>query len=101
MAMARFLVTGANKGIGLAIVKGLLQADKHNFVFLGCRDMGRGLDAVKGLIDDDADFKGRVEALKIDVSDAESVTQAAASVRGRFADDNSGKDKHTMCSKHG
>lgn len=101
MAMTRFLVTGANKGIGLAIVKGLLQAEKHNFVFLGCRDMGRGLDAVKALTDENADFKGRVEALKIDVANDESVTQAAASVRGRFADDDSGRNKNTVYSKHG
>lgn len=48
--MLRFLVTGANKGIGLAVVRGLLDASKVAFVFLGSRDAGRGQTAVKSLI---------------------------------------------------
>lgn len=86
MTLHRVLVTGANKGIGLAIVKGLLERESHCFVFLGCRDMTRGLDAVKSLTDECASYSGRVEALQIDVSDAGSVNQAAVSVRTRFSD---------------
>lgn len=84
--MHRILVTGANKGIGLAIVKGLLEAKQQSFVLLGCRDMTRGLDAVKSLTAENASFGGRVEALEIDVSNPESVSKAAASVRARFTD---------------
>lgn len=55
-------------------------------MFLGCRDLNRGLAAVKSLTDGNASYKGRVEALQIDVSDAGSVNRAATSLRSRFAD---------------
>ncbi|CAN0032247.1 unnamed protein product [Laminaria digitata] len=83
--MQRFLVTGANKGIGLAVVKGLLDADKTAFVFLGSRDAGRGQNAVQSLITENSDlYSGRVEAIEIDVSDAGSVSRAADVVRTRL-----------------
>ena len=36
--MRRILVTGANKGIGLAIVKALLAASPDTMVLLGARE---------------------------------------------------------------
>eukprot|EP00752_Nemacystus_decipiens_P011455 g10172.t1 len=84
--MARFLVTGANKGIGLATVKGLLDADKQAFVFLGSRDATRGQDAVKSLLEASPEsYSGRVEALQLDVSDDRSVSRAVESVRAQLA----------------
>lgn len=86
--MKRYVVTGANKGIGLAVVKALIQADKTAFVFLGSRDPTRGKDAVSAIISEDsADYSGRVEALEIDVSDAGSISRAAETVRARLGDD--------------
>ena len=86
--MQRFLVTGANKGIGLAVVKGLLDASKVAFVFLGSRDAGRGNDAVQSIITANPElYSGRVEALEIDVSDAGSVSRAADAVRTRLGSD--------------
>lgn len=79
-------MTGANKGIGLAIVKGLLEAEPSAFVFLGSRDVSRGHDAVSTLIKENAAFSGRVETLQIDVSDNDSVVHAAETVRTRFSD---------------
>eukprot|EP00903_Cladosiphon_okamuranus_P009065 g8666.t1 len=82
----RFLVTGANKGIGLAIVKGLLDTNKQAFVFLGSRDVTRGQDAVKAILEDSPEsYSGRVEALQIDVSDDSSVSRAVETVRARLA----------------
>lgn len=40
--MRRILVTGPNKGIGLAIVEAILSEHDDTFVFLGSRDPGRG-----------------------------------------------------------
>lgn len=85
--MQRFVVTGANKGIGLAVVKGLLDSNKTAFVFLGSRDAGRGKDAVQSLLTENSDsYSGRVEAIEIDVSDAGSVSRAADAVRTRLGD---------------
>ncbi|CRM11209.1 Gluconate 5-dehydrogenase [Pseudomonas sp. 31 R 17] len=66
------LVTGANKGIGLAIAKGLAEAGF--FVWIGARDRSRGEQAVAQLrnIGLDADL------LDIDVAVEDSVYRAAA-----------------------
>jgi NAD(P)-dependent dehydrogenase (short-subunit alcohol dehydrogenase family) len=65
------LVTGANKGIGLSIVKGL--AEQGMTVWLGARDLERGEKAVAKLRNDGLD----VRLLVIDVADDTSVNQAA------------------------
>lgn len=41
-------VTGANKGIGYGIVKGLM-AQWHGFIYLTARDKTRGLEALESL----------------------------------------------------
>jgi len=66
------LVTGANKGIGLAIARGLAEAGMS--VWIGSRDKKRGELAVEQLRDDGLD----VRLLEIDVADDASVQCAAA-----------------------
>lgn len=66
------LVTGANKGIGLAIAKGLAEAGF--FVWIGARDRSRGEQAVAQLRDDGLD----ASLLELDVADEDSVYRAAA-----------------------
>lgn len=66
------LVTGANKGIGLAIARGLAEAGMS--VWIGARDRVRGQQAVQELRDDGLD----VRLLEIDVADNTSVQRAAA-----------------------
>ena len=68
------LVTGANKGIGLAIARGLAQAGMP--VWLGARDRVRGEAAVQGLQSKALD----VRLLEIDVADDDSVRRAAEAV---------------------
>jgi NAD(P)-dependent dehydrogenase (short-subunit alcohol dehydrogenase family) len=60
--MRRILVTGANKGIGHAIVKAILDEHADTFVYLGSRDAARG--AASDLP------KDRVAVLALDVSKA-------------------------------
>lgn len=67
------LVTGANKGIGLALVKQLAEAEWT--VYLGSRDVERGQQARKTL---DAALDIRVVALE--VTDAPSLAAAAAQI---------------------
>jgi len=50
--MKKILVTGGNKGIGLAIVKKLLKDYPDTLVLLGSRDVSRGHAAVEDVIGD-------------------------------------------------
>ena len=66
------LITGANKGIGLAIAKGLAEAGF--FVWIGARDHTRGEQAVAQLRDAGLD----AGLLELDVAVEDSVYRAAA-----------------------
>lgn len=71
------LVTGANKGIGLAVVRGLA---KEGFTaWLGARDRARGEAAAAALRDEGA---GDVRSLSLDVTDDASVKKAAEELSG-------------------
>jgi NAD(P)-dependent dehydrogenase (short-subunit alcohol dehydrogenase family) len=68
------IVTGANRGIGLEVVRQL--AHKGITVILGSRDLQKGERAAAQLID--AGFQ--VLPRQLDVTDLESMTQLAAQV---------------------
>jgi NAD(P)-dependent dehydrogenase (short-subunit alcohol dehydrogenase family) len=69
------VVTGANKGIGRAIVAGLL---RESFtVYLGARDLERGVAAAHQL-------SGDVRPIQLDVTSRESVDAAVARVEAEF-----------------
>jgi NAD(P)-dependent dehydrogenase (short-subunit alcohol dehydrogenase family) len=74
-AMRRILVTGANKGIGLAIAQAILTEHDDTFVFLGSRDETRGHAAAAELAK-----KERVAAITLDVATDTSVAAAAKRV---------------------
>ncbi|MBU9815626.1 SDR family oxidoreductase [Rahnella sp. C60] len=66
------LVTGSNKGIGFAIVRGLARTGMS--VWMGARDRSRGEEAVAILRQEGLD----VRLLELDVADEASVQNAAA-----------------------
>jgi NAD(P)-dependent dehydrogenase (short-subunit alcohol dehydrogenase family) len=70
--MKTALVTGGNKGIGLAACKGL--AEKGFRVFLASRDEARGKDAVASLA---RTGLKTVEWIRLDVASPESINAAA------------------------
>lgn len=82
--MRRILVTGANKGIGLALVSAILEQQADCFVLLGSRDQERGQAALEGLLAQHPDWAERLALLVLDVGDDASVSAAAAEVAGRF-----------------
>lgn len=79
------LVTGANKGIGLAIVERILAEHDDCFAFLGSRDAGRGRAAAEGLVKARPAWAGRLAVVAIDVADDASVAGAAKAVAERLA----------------
>src|SRR4051812_48633274 len=69
--MKTVLITGANKSIGFETARQLLQ--QEYYVYLGCRDMQKGQQAVSQL---QAEGLNQVEAIEIDVDNIESVKAA-------------------------
>lgn len=74
--MRNILVTGANKGIGLAIVERILGEHEDTFVYLGSRDLERGQAAKAGL----GANASRVEVVALDVANARSVQDAKGAI---------------------
>ncbi|MET9892623.1 SDR family NAD(P)-dependent oxidoreductase [Streptomyces sp. NPDC006465] len=84
MANARIaLVTGANQGLGFALVQGLAaRMDRDDLVLLTGRDAHRVADAVTR-VTGSADTNSRVEGRVLDVTDAGAVAELAAELGAR------------------
>jgi len=78
--MRRILVTGANKGIGLAIVRAILEEHDDTLVYLGSRDADRGRVAAASLTSAHPGWAARLEVVALDVLSDRSVAAAAESV---------------------
>ena len=74
----RVLITGATRGIGLAIVEAL--ADDDNVIYLGCRDTSCGQNMSYMIAGRKGLGPEAIIPVKLDVTDAESIAAAAASV---------------------
>lgn len=85
LATRTVLVTGANKGIGLAIVKKLVEEADDVHVLLGARDGGRGQRAVDEIVSEVPNAAGRVHPLELDVTSDASVEQAAKQIADQHA----------------
>ena len=80
----RILVTGANRGIGLAIVRRCLSNHIDTHVVLACRRALAGGEAAASLIADRPDWKARLTVLEMDTSSDSSVIAAAAKLEADF-----------------
>ena len=74
------LITGANKGIGFAIVKALLQQFPETHLFFGCRDKHRSVAAINSLISIVPGSESRLDAIIMDVSNRDSIQSAASQI---------------------
>jgi NAD(P)-dependent dehydrogenase (short-subunit alcohol dehydrogenase family) len=86
-SMRRIFVTGANKGIGLAIVEAIVAEHADTFVYIGSRDVERGRAAAAGLGRKHADWQARIEVVPLDVADDRSVADAARHVSASLQGD--------------
>lgn len=82
--MQHILVTGANKGIGLAIVEAVLTQQQGFGVLLGSRDPARGEAARERLVAEHPEWAERLQVLELDVTRDASVAAAAREVAERF-----------------
>ncbi|XP_031171846.1 carbonyl reductase [NADPH] 1 [Sander lucioperca] len=73
------IVTGSNKGIGLAIVRALCK-DYKGDVYLTARDVGRGQEAVQTLASDGLTAMFH----QLDINDINSITAAAAYFKEKY-----------------
>lgn len=78
--MRRILVTGANKGIGLATVRAILEQHEDTEVLLGSRNADRGRAALETLTNDNPQWASRLHLVTLDVADDTSVTEARAQI---------------------
>jgi len=78
--MRTILVTGANKGIGLAIARGILTEHDDTRVLLGARDRERGEAAIHTLSAAEPAFRERLQLVVLDVGKDESVSGVAVAV---------------------
>jgi len=73
--MKSALVTGANKSIGFEVARQLAQ--KGIYVYLGCRNLERGIESVNKL---KAEGLNNVEVIQLDITNDESVKNARAEI---------------------
>ena len=79
--LRRILVTGANKGIGLAVVRKILTESNDTFVYLGARDAHKGSLAKESLMKENSSWGSRIDIVLMDVGNADSVVGAASGLR--------------------
>jgi NAD(P)-dependent dehydrogenase (short-subunit alcohol dehydrogenase family) len=82
--MKRILITGANKGIGLATVAKLLDSYDETFLLLGSRDSKKGQEVLNSLVHSQPEWKDRLDVIQIDVKQVVSVNSAAEKVAKKF-----------------
>jgi carbonyl reductase 1 len=79
------LITGANKGIGYGIAKGLLEGDNNYKIILTSRDEERGKAAVCELIEKYPSRKGHITYHQLDVADTKSIESCLNWIRETYS----------------
>ncbi|KAL5614164.1 uncharacterized protein BROUX77_000001 [Berkeleyomyces rouxiae] len=78
------LVTGANTGLGLEIVKSLLQSSAPYTIIIGSRNLEKANYAISSLKAEFPDSKSTLTALQVDIEDDTSIERAVVHVTEKF-----------------
>jgi len=95
--MRTVLVTGGNRGIGLAICQRILEETTDVKVLMGSRDLGRGQQAAEFLKKQVSNCQDRLEVIEMDTSSDESVKKAASQIDSLFGIVNNAGVLDTPC----
>lgn len=79
--MASYLVTGASRGLGLALVERLVSLPKAEVQTVFATSRQDNSSRLRELV---TSSSGRVEFVQLDVTDETSITQAARTVEGKL-----------------
>ena len=74
------LITGANKGIGFAIVEALLERFPETHILFGCRNKNRSAAAIDRVKSKIPSSTGRMDEIILDVSKQNSIQNAASQI---------------------
>lgn len=82
MSSKVILVTGANRGIGYAIVQALCMEVPARTVILGVRSLDKGEEAINTLRD--TGITATLDKVQLDITDDASVTSAVDYIKSKY-----------------
>jgi NAD(P)-dependent dehydrogenase (short-subunit alcohol dehydrogenase family) len=82
MSPRTILITGANRGIGFAILQALAERSPSDHYLLGSRTKANGIEAIAKLRE--LGVKSTVDVLELDVSSDESIQAAVEEVQSKY-----------------
>lgn len=77
------LITGANTGLGLEVVKALYKADEPYEIILGSRSIDKANDAIATVKQETPSSQSNLSALQVDVSSDDSIHKAFEQVQSQ------------------
>ena len=78
------LITGANTGLGLAVVRALCHSSIAYQVLLGCRDVQKGGEAITTIQNEIPDSTSTLAVVQVDVTSDASIQKAADQVSSQY-----------------
>lgn len=94
------LITGANTGLGLEVVKALYKSPSAYDIVLGCRTTSKGEEAAKSVQQETPDSASTIAIQQIDIASDESIQKAVDATSSKYGKldvliNNAGASPHT------
>jgi NAD(P)-dependent dehydrogenase (short-subunit alcohol dehydrogenase family) len=78
------LITGANTGLGLEIVKALYKTDRAYQIIIGCRTVSKGEAAMESVQKEIPKSPSALSVIQVDLSSDESINNALKNIESKF-----------------